>query len=550
MASDTLAELLGFDPGTPRPNAYQLFGLKDGEKDSKVITAAINRTLRRLKASQQNCDPNAWKQAAAAVTKARKILTDADAKAAYDAKRLRQPRGEAIDDPLRGLLPQYDPLAAFDMTAAAERITAARPPQPTASETIAPPRAGPPHTAAPQSSPPPAVETGAAVTATTTNAGDAVQVPEPLLQPLLSTAVDSSPAAIPPLDLGDSDRRFTGASDSDMSVSGAGVSIAGTPPVGTPTTRRRRRRKFPWATTVLTVMVVAMLCGIGFGIRLLMDREQQTADGGERTTTAPAEMPELPQTPVDPVMGALVPENDTTAGNFLSSDELERNRDPSAKNPPESPGPTEEPASDVPMTESTTEPEPKEAPSPEQPSMAARQAGQAAIDATRHAILQNNWAEMKPLAAQAVQAAADDEQKTLAQRLFQVADLADYYYRGLMQSLEKLEAGDQIELENIGIVGVVEANETTFAIQVNARPKSFEFDKIPFFVLDAIARLSMDLSDPTTRAAKAVHQAISVNATPEHRRQSLDWIAELPVTLQDADTNALQEAIRELYPNL
>ncbi|MEX0824623.1 MAG: hypothetical protein WD119_00570 [Pirellulaceae bacterium] len=467
MASDTLAELLGVDPGTPRPNAYQLFGLRDGESDPQVITAAIDATLRRLKAAEESSDPKAWKQAAAAVTKARKILTNADAKAAYDAKRSRRPRGEAIDDPLQGLLPQYDPLAAFDLTAAAERAGTLRPPQPTVPDTSS-------------------------------------------AKPAVVTAVNASQASRP---------------------------------VG-----RRRRHRFPWAAVVMTLMVLGMLGGIGVGIHLLTDRERRTAEAD--AAAAPEAMPELPQVPIDSVLGSIAEEKKAGSENFLSADEIERSRKQAADNNPPTPEPSDAMTADVSIPAPAAGPDPVKTTPPKQSNEAARQAGQAAIDAAEQAILENNWTEMKRLAAEAVQIAADDDQKSLAQRYFQLADLADYYYIGLMQSLEKLEAGDQMELENIGTVGVVEANETTFAIQVNNRPKSFEFDKIPFFVVDAIAKQSMDLSDPTTQAAKAIHQAISVNATPEHRRQSLGWLAELPDTLQGAEPGELQQAIRELYPNL
>lgn len=538
MAPDTLAELLDIDPATPRPSVYQLFGLNEGETDAQTIATAIRGTLRRLKASKANSDPKVWKQAAAAVTKARKILTDPSAKAAYDAKRLHRLRGDASDDPLQGLLPPGDPLAPFDPAAAAERVPTLGLPKPTL-----------PHPAA--STPTPPIDADAVVERTPAE-------PPAVASPLPSDVVVSTPSVF------DVATGPTIASTSaNTSVADSGVMNLEVPahdtsrlslpdvdtlPVGKPPSRRRRRRGFPWVAVVLTVMVVAMLGGIGLGIFLLTSREQRPV--AARDTTTPEELPQVSPPPLDPVLGRVANETEAPPGNLLSADEVKQMAEMSGETNPQPQEPPEEMPADVPESEPVPEPPPMAVEPAGQPDEAAQRAGQAAIDAASQAIVTNDWAEMKALAAKAVEAASGDEQKARAERLFQLADLADYYYTGLMQSLEKLEAGNQLELENVGIVGVIEANETTFAIQVNSRPKSFDFNKIPFFVVDAIAAQSMDLSDPMTQAAKAVHQAISVNATPEHRRQSLGWLAALPDSLQDVEPDALQQAIRELYPNL
>jgi hypothetical protein len=297
-----------------------------------------------------------------------------------------------------------------------------------------------------------------------------------------------------------------------------------------------------------------MLGGIAAGIYLLAQDELQVA---ENTRPAPPVTPpsNQPIPTVDPVMGTLLPEETPpAAGKLLSPEEVDAAANAESTPPPTPEGPMQDPGmqdpgmdqpgspASLPSTpppaanpQPTPEPTPEPTP-PSGPSSADVAAGQTALQAARQAILQTDWATMVPATESAVEAAANDSQQAAAARYAQLADLATYYYEGLLRGIGKLEAGDQIELENIGTVGI------------SGRPKQFAFAEIPFFVLDAIADLAMNRDDPTTQAARAVYQAISPRATPEHRQQSIAWLAALPADLQDAESAALQQAIEDLYP--
>ncbi|QEG42705.1 hypothetical protein [Roseimaritima ulvae] len=541
--TQTLADVLGIAPGNNKPNAYELLGLAAGESNPQRIEAAIEGTVERLKRSQSETDAAVWKQAAAAVTKARKLLIDPQLKAAYDAKLQKRAqasnaskrvRGEAAQDPLRGLLPAMDPLAPFDVDAAAQRASQARayepPPLPPGSslgqfdqsESAAepPPAAGLPPIAAT----PPAAAT------------------PPVATPEISLVLDDEPAA-----------------------AGPAIGPVVAPAVARPT-KRRRRRGSPLLMLGFGLLMLAMLSGAGYGVYTLVQREQQrnnpVAQANPNTPRAAAPAARPASRPVDPVMGnvgargagsapdpsslppltanvdvPLPPPLDTSMTGNNSMDGNDAMGGNNSMTPP--PATVTDPAASM---------QPGPEPEPAAPSPAELQAGQTAIAAAEAAIKSQGWTEMKSLAEKAQAAAANPQQKEIADQLFEVADLADYYYHGVVKAMEELPSGNTFMLTAGAEVAVVESSGEQIVLQVRGRPKTFPFNDMPFILVHKLGSFTMTGNDPTVIAAKAVFQSLAKKALPQDREQAAEWLIELPAEVNGSHPHQIADTLARLFP--
>lgn len=538
--TQTVTEVLGIAPGNDKPNAYELLGLAAGESDPQRIEAAIEDAVERLKRSQSETDAAVWKQAAAAVTKARKLLVDPQLKSAYDAKlkkrsqsssSAKRVRGEAAQDPLRGLLPAMDPLAPFDVDAAARRASQARPYEP-------PPL-------------PPPSEQELASEPLESNGPLAVDQPPaftgpPAVEPEISLVINDEPAV----------------------ASATGPVMATGPALARPATRRRRRSS-PLLMIGFGLLMVTMLGGAGYGVYTLVQREQQRGDvvaqaaPSPRVAAPPAARPA--SRPADPVMGNVGP-----GGSGSSSDT--RPRPPLSTNvdvplpPPLDTSMDGQPGDDgmVPITDDglvtpppptvtdppAMDPDPAEPmqPEPAKPSAAELQAGQAAIAAAEAAIQTQGWTEMKPLAEKAQAAAADEAQKQIADQLFEVADLADYYYHGIVKAMEELPSGNTFMLTAGAEVAVVESSAQQIVLQVQGRPKTFPFNDMPFVLVHKLGSFTMTQDDPTVIAAKAVFQSLAKKALPMDRKQAAEWLNELPEEVNGSHPHEIAATLARLFP--
>lgn len=533
--TQTLTELLGIAPGNDKPNAYELLGLAAGESDPQRIEAAIEDAVERLKRSQSETDAAVWKQAAAAVTKARKLLIDPQLKSAYDAKlkkrsqassSAKRVRGEAAQDPLRGLLPAMDPLAPFDVDAAARRASQARPyeppPLPPGEQDLA--------------NEPSASNGAPAVEQPPVENGPPVMAGPPAVEPEISLVLDSEPA-----------------------VANATGPVVAASTALTRTAKRRRRRSSPLLMIVFGLLMVMMLGGVGYGVYTLVQREQQRGEvvaqaANPRTAAPPAARPA--SRPADPVMGNAAPGGSDSSPDARSLPPLTANVD--VPLPPAMDAQSGDDAM-VPMTDNglvkpptvteppAMEPDPPQ-PQPAMPSAAELQAGQTAIAAAEAAIQTQGWTEMKSLAEKARAAAADEAQKQTADELFEVADLADYYYHGIVKAMEELPSGNTFMLTAGAEVAVVESSAQQIVLQVQGRPKTFPFNDMPFILVHKLGSFTMTTEDPMVIAAKAVFQTLAAKALPMDRKQAAEWLNELPEEVNGSHPHEIANTLARLFP--
>ncbi len=569
---DKLTEILGIDPRCEKPNAYELFGLATGESDVDRIQAAIGATVQRLKQRQDSTDVATWKRAALAVSKAKKLLVEPAAKSAYDAKlrshsgtgshlssnaaavatqpgkgqprkvqprkgqprkgqpRKVQPRGEAALDPLRGLLPAIDPLAPFDMDAAARR--AANSPR------REPPRLPPDVDLPPNIQAPPPVEV------------DASSFDDEVLE------FDEAEAETEPED-------------------GLDALAVPSPPKVSRAPVRRRRRGMPVTMIVIGLLTVTMLSGVGWGIYQLVEREKtrnspavaqadvaQSGSNGAQPNAGNAAAEVGPRV-VDPVMGGG--SSPRRVADTQTDDRATRqppmnrggNASPvtnmggmdgndAADGPPMTEPPGREQESMMEVTP-VVAPEPTR-PEPMQPTDAEMQVADKALQSAEAAIRNRDWKQMKPLAEMAQEVAATDQQKTMAQQLFEVADLADYYRQGIIKALGDLKSGNTFMLTEGVEVAVVEASATELVLQVNGRSKSFPVEEMPFVLVHKLGTFTMTKEDPVVMAAKAVYQAISLKALPQDRQQAAQWLKELPAEIEGSHPHEIAVTLERLFP--
>lgn len=530
-------QILGIDPDNPRPTAYDIIGVPSGESDATAIEQAFRKTAAKLNAVRADCEPQSWAQAAKALKSARAMLIDAGSKVEHDAKLATgsgrgiqsttgklmavagRQRGEAEHDPLRGLVPTVDPLAPFDMDAAAKRASLLQPPPLPKADAVDQPEDDHPDDGSFE------VE----------GTGETRQI--------LGRDSDQPEAAVPDF------------------------VTAENPSLGTPLVRRiKRRRRFPVASVLLGLFVIGMLGGVAWLVHELVSREESRSTqsqvamaGGTRQEDAAQDVgrPRERETrAVDPVMGGLgggveppqskknpvfeeefpsMPAQDLPADASASAPEMEA---PMAGDSPEMVEVNNEPSS----------PDDAMMPEKEVPSAANEAAGEAALKAAGDSILKSEWEQMKRLCEVAVEAAANERQTENAKRLFAVADLADYYHIGLKKALSELQSGNSFMLTDQIEVNVVEAGPDQIVLQVGGRPRTYLFAEMPFILVHRLGEFSMSKDDPFVVAAKAVFQTIYPKAIEQDRKQARDWLLELPEEVNDVRPHEVAETLQKLYP--
>lgn len=177
------------------------------------------------------------------------------------------------------------------------------------------------------------------------------------------------------------------------------------------------------------------------------------------------------------------------------------------------------------------------------------QAGEAAIEKAQQLIRSASWEEMAPAAEAAVNAAANEEQKSLAESLFQLADLASFYQGGIQRAIMNLEVGNTFMLTELLQVVIVETGSDFITIRYEAKNKRFPLSELPLVLAHKLAEFQVEVGQPTGRAAKAAYQAVTPKATPEHRTESIEWLESIGEEIEGADAESLIQAIEATFGN-
>ena len=494
----TIYDLLPIPRGQKSPNAYEIFGIEPGEQDMDIVTAKVVSVINHLKSIRTDTDPQLWQQAARLVDQARQTLADPATKKALDAKLAlpvaetvgSMPKGESQSrpnqDPLEGLLPDGDPLAP------------------------------------------------------------------------VSSPDRSAPAvAMPP--------GLFGAPEANRQQPETQTNWSPVETVDRPKESRRRKRPSSNANRLLALMTVALfsivailgyfvffrqgkieIASTGDKVTVVTDQPGQSVSG--RITRPPTESTSAqansgnssapqpntkPTQNIDPVMG-----NRDTAN--IGSDEPDRSLIPAGPQPDK---PAEMPATSPPKPEVKPQP----VPTPEPTTLGAAEQ-RSEIDKVRRLIRQSDWAAMKGAAKSLTELKLSAQNNSLAQGLFQLADLATYYRTGIQRAVADLETGEDFAISDSFRVLVVKSAADELTVRYNKKNRSFKLDEFPFSLAHKLASFQV-AEGPTFQAAKAAYQAVAPKATDAHRDESIEWLNGIEGTLEGADPERLVQAIESVYPS-
>jgi len=333
-------------------------------------------------------------------------------------------------------------------------------------------------------------------------------------------------------------------------------------PVVRQTKRRRRNRSSitPWILGFLTAGMLSVIGLLAYFVFSGSGKVEIVKSGNKITvSTDQNRQPKLqinqarptdrrPQsTPPrmrDPVMGNLVgtqPDTETAtfgqpSGILLGSPEtdsdIKTDQEPNAPMTEQSP-PESTATVDVPIT------------SVEVPMMALSDQ-QEALEKVRQLIRQSDWGKMKVAAESLTEKQLSPENKSIAQALFELTDLATYYREGIKNAVDELEVGNDFEVVNSLRVIVVETGKDLLVVRYNKKSRSLTFDEFPFSLAHKLATFQIP-SGPTGEAAKAVYQAVAPKATDAHRDEAVRWLQAIEGEVEGADPQRLAQTIESVY---
>ncbi len=499
MSADSVRKLLNLPDHVRQPHAYQIFGLPEGEQDAGQIQSAVDSTIQRLREVRSQTDPNVWNQAAQLAQQARVVLADPQKKAELDA---RFGIVTIADDDV------FDDFGDDDFDASASSTKEAATPDPLAG--------------------------------------------------LLPNANPLSPAEpAMPVTMNDP-------SVESLSVDSIKPVIAAPTLKTAPASLRRRKSSLP----MLLFSVVAMgltFCIVGLTYYLVLgpgslaiqtgdgslkiSAGQPQTDGGVQVTRPrpPASTP-AKRIERDPVMGRLgrSKDNDPSLASSIQNDlddSMTTTSDGSNFEMPESvPANGAEP-------EMTAMPAPTEMPMPTDsaPDEMQVKAADDMIAQTQDAIRSAEWSTMKSLAEKALDAAKTQEQRSSAQGLYQLADLATYYRGGIERAIQGLAIGNTFDVAEGFSVIIVETGVDKLTIRYDAKSRSFSLNELPLVLAHKLASFQVMPGEATADAAKAAYQSITPVATPPYREQAIQWLQAIDAEIEGADRDQLIAAIQSVF---
>ncbi len=514
MAILKIHDLLPIPQGTKQPHAYQIFGLEVGEQDTAKISAAVKKTINRLKETKETVDPKIWNQAAKLVQQAKQILADPDKKAQLDARFgivavATTTTAPGNSDPLGAVLPTADPLASV--------LPPADPLSPVAATSKPAAVAAPPLPAG--------------------NVSAGSETPPPMPPGMFGTPKAAAPPASP-----------------EQPVTSVVVKK--------PSRNIRRRRKSTLGTLVFATFAIGMLAligGLGFmlvkygQISLVQSNEGVAISLGEtetenlvkinEQTTTSEDTPNTPPKPHDPVMGNLadnVPPPPPTQDSDSPPPADPPTKTPSNNPPPVTPTPPTETEAMMPVQPATTTPT-----SEMTEEMVA--AGEERIQQVEQLLRTAKWKEMKPAAEKLTESMLTDEQRERAQSLYELADLASFYRGGIERGVASLKVGNDFQVTDSFRVIIVETGDDLLVVRYSAKNRSYKFDEFPFSLAHKLATFAMPADATSSLAAKAAYQALAPKATQDHRQEAIDWLLSIDEEIEGADPKQVAETIKTLF---
>lgn len=566
-ATQTAQSLLSLPLDASAPDPYTVLGLMRGESDRAKIDAAIKTVIARLNAAKAAANPKAWNQAALWVKESRRIVSDPALKARLDQKLV---GGRSASRSAVGAVPTIGPEA--------------KSPLPSASQAPAAPAIDPLAAFLPGQATSPPVASGQAVLPPAPTgppalkrSGDAVNaafrpgnVPAPPGAPRPPGA-PQPPGVASSHDWG----KFAstigpGVSDFRQPIGGIAVAVEAARELGAigkpPSPVRRRKKRFPWASLILVAMMLVSIGGI-VALMVYLNKNpagitipsQPSAQGAVRVPGSDIAVAPPSRTvaqPVDPVMGRLGPVDRNRSGGGSRGESADAADQWLAGLPDGEPA-DGEPADGEPSmankseknSPSTESPKMIEPPGATEPAGQQLEAAQAALRKARQVIANAKWDQMNAAAEAAVQAAATQEQKLMAQQLVQLAELATYYHTGVEQALDGLKAAETFNVTDQLQISVVEITPAKVTLRFNGRDKDYVRSELPLVVAHKIVGFTIPVDSPATKAAAQAYQSLAPVTTPQYREQAIKALQAMPPQPDDVDPADLVAAIRQVYPD-
>ena len=510
MPDLSLQELLSLPPGTRQPHAYQVLGLEEGEQDLERIEDAVQAAAVKLKSCRGEIDERVWRKAARLVQQSRGVLKNPRTKAELDAR-----FGIVTADPLEGLLPAADPLAA-----------------------------------------------GVTGTAATHPGSAAIAVPDRFLSSIAPSSIAPAPRIVAASVV--SPRSIVAAPPSRRRPKTSTIVNGGLLLFGFGT------------LALISGLVYFMLFGpgqleIAKGDGQLTIRPSSGAESRPRAGDPPLAPTAAPASrqPHDPIMGSLLGDGQTRrsrprslaeSGPLINKQRWEDNGPPSEIGPPPEIGRSQGDQSSIATGEmtadATNDEDGKSTPGvaveaiPEATPEAIARGGEA-IDRAHKAVAGANWAEMKGAVQRAVDAAVTSDQRRRVRALEDLTDHALYYHGGIQRALAQLSAGREIKVGPIDVI-VVEASREALTIRRSARNFSYSIDELPPSLVNALASLSMVEEDPATWVSRWVYESIAPTFDGQYRRDAIAKLREfdaatlLGTAIEGSDPQRLAETIESL----
>ena len=535
-------QLLGLDPRIERPNAYQIFGLEVLEGDETIIRGAIRDVIARLKQAKATTDPAAWAQVAKSVSKAQQILSDPKQKSSYD-QRLRntfdsvavtqsqvastavsKPVATAsvaaathigVEDPLQGWLPAGDPFAAFDMALALENLSDERLDDDDDEE-------------------------GELVT----DRDESISGTNPVVAASPVHAASASLAPVVP----------------DVGFPAAVANVGSQ----APRPRKRRKRGFPVAGTLMTLFVLGLFGGIAYAVKMLVDRENsRTVEVAQADPTASTTIVRTKENarPRDNVMGNLLPT--TPQPQFVEVDAFPMGTGDGAMNADSMNGDSMSPGDT--MTDEAMSPEPvvnnppgegapatasppEMAPPMDGPSEEMLAAADKAAAASRDAIRNHDWSNMMALAEKAFEAAQTEEQKASASARRRLVHYATEYQDAIDRSLDQLRIeGGTLQLNETLIAAVVEITPAKLILKVAGKVKEYERDSLPRPVTSVLAPKSLPANEALLAVFRGAWQCLQENAIEADFEDAIKQWERYRGQTDEADVEGLETEVKAIF---
>ena len=497
MKASKVSELLPIPDGVRQPHAYQVFGLEAGKVDDEGIDVAIQATIERLKRHKESADPEVWKTAARLVRQAESILRDSEKRNELDAQfgivkipaEPNVPVESAPFDPLAGVLPSADPLAD-----------------------------APPQTSQ--------------------------EVPPAPVAPVAS--VVTAPAA-----------PFTPSRPEIVAVKST-------------TPRRRRRSSSSWFLGLMTLGLFAIIGILAYFVfygpgELAITRTDGSltistgkADGRDKTAVPEPVMTDDGQAKTNFEPAVPEPSRDAAADPSAAEKSLLRDGEPAEGLPPE----LQELLDNKPMPPAVKSPMPADGENDPNKMLPVKPAAEtdetemteemvAAVDTKieqlRSLIRAAKWKEMTPAAAALKEQLMTGDQRIEVESLYQIADLASYYFGAIERGILGRQAAETITIAGALTVAIVEVGPDLLIIRYAGRNKSFKFSELPLNLAHRMAEFALAQDKATNVAAKACYQAISSLSNDDDRQEAIQWLREIQEDVAGVRPKQIADTIEALY---